>query len=128
MKTAGFTRLLPAVALLALPLLNTPASANAYNSGWDTGNTAITSTFDGSTYTWTLTNTSDTVSSNFDVLIWSLIPYNVLQPLSTTAPAGWSFGSTSGSQGFSFDENQKYFTPPAIGPGQSAVFTYTIDP
>lgn len=103
------------------------ASAQSYNAAQTFGITDVSSVLNGNTFTWTLTNNSDQSDPAWDVLVWSLVPYNVREAVSVTAPAGWSWTGSGWAQ-WNVQANQKYFTPPAIGPGESAVFTYTFDP
>ncbi len=75
--------------------------------------------------TWTAFNTTGASPGDPAVLSWSLIPFNVPAPLAWTAPDGWVWKNG----GFELDKSpQKYYTPPALGPQQSAVFTYIYDP
>jgi hypothetical protein len=86
----------------------------------------------GNTYTWTLFNNSGLEGDGtpgYDVLIWSLQPFQVKEPLSWTAPDGWEWTSAGGHQQFEIaNPDSKYKSPVAIAPSGSAVFTYTFDP
>lgn len=115
--------------VLLLAALALPANAGAWSSAQTSGITLLHSMLDMSTntFTWTLTNGSARPGIP-DALIWSLQPFNVPAPITWTAPDGWVW-TTNGWATFGIDDNsEKYYTPPAIAPGQSAVFTYTVDP
>ncbi len=74
------------------------------------------------TYTWSVKNTTGASGS---VLSWSLIPFNISAPTAYTAPSGWVWRNG----GFEIEKaSQKYYTMPALGPGQTFEFTYTFDP
>jgi len=115
--------------VLLLAVLALPANAGSWSSAKTTGITLLQSTLNASTntFTWRLTNGSDRPGMP-EALIWSLQPFNVPAPTAWTAPDGWTWTS-HGWESFEIDDNsEKYYTPPAIAPGQSAVFTYTFDP
>ena len=122
------TCIITAVVLL-LAVLALPVNAGAWSSAQTSGITLLQSTLNMSTntFTWTLTNGSDGPGMPC-AIIWSLQPFNVPAPTDWTAPAGWTWTS-HGWETFEIDDNsEKYYTPPAIAPGQSAIFTYTVDP
>lgn len=117
------------VVVLLLAVLTLPANAGAWSSAQTSGITLLQSTLNMSTntFTWTLTNGSDGPGMPC-AIIWSLQPFNVPAPTAWMAPDGWTW-TAHGWETFGIDDNsEKYYTPPAIAPGQSAVFTYTVDP
>ena len=117
------------IAVLLLAVLAMPAHAQSWDSAQPTGITFVDSVLDPmtNTFTWTLTNNGGQADLPC-VLIWSLEPFNVPAPTAWTAPAGWEWDG-SGWQSYEISQpSKKYFTPPAIAPGQSATFTYTFNP
>lgn len=117
------------VVVLLVAVLSLPAKAGSWSSAMTSGITIVQSVFDTNTntFTWTLTNDSDKPGVPC-AIIWSLEPFNVPAPTSWTAPGGWTW-TERGWETFEIDDpSEKYYTPPAIAPGQSAVFTYTVDP
>ena len=113
------------IPVLILLVVSVQAVAQSRNSAVTSGLTSVYSEFKDGIYLWTLTNDSqaDTTSS-FDVLVWELIPYQVNEPASWIAPAGWEW---SGDR-WELISAQRYFTPYAVAPGQSIRFSYTPDP
>ncbi len=112
-----------------MAVLALPAVAQSWSSAKTSGITIVESMLDTdtNTYTWTLTNGSDSPGTPL-AIIWTLQPFNVPAPISWTAPVGWEWTS-HGWETFEIEaSNQKYYTPPAIAPGQSVVFTYTFNP
>lgn len=85
------------------------------------------------TYTWELTNQSPVTIDLEDitVLVWSLQPFNVPEPIpdGATAPAGWEWNDSSKMwQMYEIaDPSDKYYTPPAVAPTQTVTFTYVFD-
>lgn len=122
-------RKLVVLLLIAAVGIAAAVSANAQNpnSAQTSGLTKVTSTLTGNTYTWVVTNMSNTSNASWDVLGWSLIPYNVPTMVAYTAPSGWTWKGSGWGQ-VDVNSSDKYFTPPALGPGQSFTFTYTFDP
>lgn len=97
--------------------------------------TRVSSTLDDAThtFTWVLQNTTGTSGSPIgdgQVLVWSLQPFDVYAPTAWTAPPGWTWDRSVGAwRNYEIaSQNRKYYTPPSIGPGASATFTYTFDP
>jgi hypothetical protein len=100
------------------------ACSQSWNSTTYTGLTSMKSVLEGDTFVWTLTNNSSLAQdeySDFDILIWDLMPYQILEPASWTAPEGWTWNGTKMEL---VSSSSGYFTPYAIGPGQSLTFTY----
>ncbi|BCW99176.1 MAG: hypothetical protein KatS3mg024_2003 [Armatimonadota bacterium] len=74
---------------------------------------------------WEALNTTGAVPGAPAVLSWSLVPCNIPAPKAYSAPEGWVWKNG----GFEIDKSsQKYYTPPALGPQQTLVFTYAFDP
>ncbi len=126
----GLGRIVIAVTAAILLVLTAAGVAHAqnWNSGQETGLTSLTWDVTGNLYTWNLTNNSGLASDpygSFDILIWSLMPYRVREPLSWTAPEGWTWNGRSMELA---SNSGKYMTPFALGPGQTMTFTYLIDP
>lgn len=120
------------VVLLFALLTAVTAYGQSWNSAVTEGITAVYASLDTSTNTWTwvLTNTSSTPACPVPdhVLVWKFQPFNVYEVVSWTAPAGWVW-ETSGWQNYEIaNNNRKYYTPPAIAPGKSAIFTYKFNP
>lgn len=122
------------VALLLLITLTLPAGAVSWSTAKTAGITQVESTLDSvtNTYTWALTNLSGTPESPVSdhVIAWWIQPFNVPEPVSYTAPGGWTWsgiGKTWENFGIA-QENKKYYTPYSLAPGQSLTFTFTFDP
>ena len=120
--------------LLALTI---PAQAVSWDAAKTQGLTSVDVTWDppANTYTWTLNNLSGTPDcplqyQDLTVLVWSLQPFNVREPVSITSPPGWIWeGSSHAWQCYEIeDDPDKYYTPPAIEPGGSLTFTYVYEP
>jgi hypothetical protein len=98
------------------------------NSAVTDGLTSVISERQGNTFTWIITNNTGfgDADAGWDVLIWSISPDGLPKPVETWAPEGWEW--VSGGQGrFEIsDKNRKYETTPAIAPGGTAVFQYTV--
>lgn len=119
---------LTALVLLALMTLVTTAHAESWSSALTAGLTSIESVFQDGTYTWTLTNNSSMAGDSspaYDILVWRLTPFQVRRPLDVVAPEGWKW---SGDDLRLISNDEKYYTPYALGPAQSVVFSYTPDP
>jgi len=120
--------ILTALVLLALMTLATTAHAESWSSALTTGLTSVEPVFQDGTYTWTLTNNSSMAgdaSPAYDILVWRLTPFQVRSPLDVVAPDGWKW---SGDDLRLISNSAKYYTPYALGPGQSIQFRYTPDP
>ena len=90
----------------------------------------ITLSQEANTFTWTLgNNTGQQSHADFDILIWSLTPEGMPNPQSWTAPEGWAWSSVAGGSFTLQSANEKYKVGgPALEPGETATFTYTINP
>lgn len=120
-------RLVPGIVIAAFAIALVLAGS-AYSQSWDsttyTGLTSVSWILEGDTFVWTLTNNSSLAQDeypDFDILAWDMMPYQILEPASWSAPEGWTWDGkkmklASGSSG--------YLTPYALGPGQSLTFTY----
>jgi hypothetical protein len=109
--------------------ISVPVFSQSWKCGIQTGLVSVESTFMDGTYTWVLTNRSSLPEDpypDFDILVWSLIPSGVNEPLSWVAPEGWRWAGDR----WEIDATscQKYKTPPALAPGQTVTFMYTPDP
>jgi len=111
------------------------AHAIPWSHGSSSGVTRVSSTLDDAThtFTWVLQNatgTSDSPIGSGQALVWSLQPFSLYAPTAWTAPPGWTWDRSVGAwQNYEIaNQNRKYYTPPSIGPGASATFTYTFDP
>ena len=104
------------------------AHSQSWNSSVETGLTSVISDYQDGEYTWILLNNSSLSSDKitaFDILVWDLMPYQIEAPSSWTAPDGWKW---DGKKMTVESNSGKYFTPYAIGPGQSLEFSYRPDP
>lgn len=114
--------------------LSVPAQAVDWDAATSIGITYVDVVWNPSAnmYTWTLNNLSGTPDCppefTGQVLVWSLQPFNVYEPVSTTPPPGWIWEGSAWQCYEIEDESEKYYTPPAIAPGGSLVFTYTYNP
>lgn len=121
------TRNIAIAGLVAVVLVLTLAGAahsQNWNSSVETGLTSVRSVLEGDTFVWTLTNNSSLAQDeypDFDILAWDLMPYQILEPASWSAPEGWTW---DGRKMKLASNSGKYFTPYALGPGQSLTFTY----
>jgi hypothetical protein len=120
--------ILAALVLIALLTWAATAHAESWSSALTTGLTSVESVFQGGTYTWTLTNNSSMAGDSspaYDVLVWRLTPFQVRTPIEVIVPDGWKW---SGDDLRLISNSAKYYTPHALGPAQSVVFSYTPDP
>lgn len=116
------------VSLLIL-LVVVPVRAQSWTSAVTTGYTSVGSVFENGTFTWVLTNNTSLAAdleTEFDVLVWSLIPFQVQEPLQWSAPEGWIWANDRWQT--ASGPSRKYYTPDALPPGASVTFTYTPDP
>lgn len=114
-------------ALAVLAALTTAASADRAATE---GLTMITLAQEANTFTWTLRhNTIQQGHADFDILIWSLKPEGMPKPQSWSAPEGWVWSKVAGGSFTLQSANQKYKVGgPALEPGETTTFTYTISP
>ncbi|MDO8684444.1 MAG: hypothetical protein Q7N50_13290 [Armatimonadota bacterium] len=118
-------------AFAVLLLIPTIVFAQSWSNAATAGLTTVNWFLEENTYTFTLTNNSGFIgdsSPGYDLLVWSLQPFQIPKPTSWTAPDGWEWKSSGGNQAFNAPSNRKYYSPPAVAPGESMVFTYTFDP
>jgi len=132
-KSYAYVKIFLLIGLLFV--LSVPAQAASWDAATSEGITSVDVILNTNTYTWTLNNLSGTdlcplEYDDLTVLVWSLQPFNVYEPVSTTPPPGWIWDGSSGKwQCYEIeDSGEKYYTPPAIAPGGSLVFTYTYNP
>lgn len=133
-KSYAYVKIFLLIGLLFV--LSVPAQAVDWDAATSEGITSVDVVLNPitNTYTWTLNNLSGTPDCppefTGQVLVWSLQPFNVYEPVSTAPPPGWTWDGSSGKwQCYEIeDESEKYYTPPAIAPGGSLVFTYTYNP
>ena len=113
------------VALALIVLVAASVQAESWDSTVTTGLTSMESVFQGGAYTWTLKNNTllpGDSDPTYDVLVWSLMPFQVKAPQSVSTPEGWEW---NGGGWAVADNSNKYRTPYSVGPGQSLVFQYT---
>lgn len=113
--------------LMLMFALVLPAHAQNWNAAVTSGLTGVNASRLGNTWTFILTNQSGISAPEWDVLAWSLEPFNVSEPSSVTMPSGWNWKDAHWEQ-YVVDPTQKYYTPPALAPGQNYTFTLTFDP
>lgn len=112
-------------ALMLVVLISASVQAESWSSPVTSGLTSVESVFLNGTYTWTLTNNSSLPgdsNSAYDILVWSLMPFQVNESQSVSTPAGWEWKGDSWAVAAN---NKQYYTPPSLGPGRSLVFQYT---
>lgn len=103
----------------------------AYGQSWDsgvsTGALNIQWTFDVDTYTFNVTNPV-VENREYQVVAWSLQPFNIAEPASVVCPKGWEWRGQGGWNYFDLSKsNQKYDVGgPALEPGETLTFKYTI--
>lgn len=112
-------------ALLLVALTTAPANAQSWNAGSTSGMTAVESVLQDGLYTWTLWNNFLPNDSPYQLLVWELIPFDVNVPLDVDSPEGWFW---TGNKWKLEAAGGKYFTPHALGPGESLTFTYKENP
>ena len=106
--------------LFLLGAMTISAQAQSWDSAVTSGLTEVSATHVGNVWTFVLTNRSKESVPEWDVLIWSLQPFNIPRPISITCPNGWDWSGTGWEQ-YRVDPNRKYHTPPAID--ENGVFT-----
>lgn len=118
--------------LAALVLASGAALAQSWEAGIATDVTAVQVVKVGYEYTITLQNLTGIPADptvGYDVLVWTLEPFNLPGPESpasiTEIPDGWEWGGSHWRMFRVADNNRKYYTPPALAPGAAFVFRYT---
>jgi hypothetical protein len=104
----------------------------SWQSGRESGFISVDFSKVGSEYTIVLHNltgtTADTNTNGWDILVWSLEPFNLPAPQSILQmPTGWVWTNT-GFEAFEVEsQSDKYKTPPSLAPGGSYTFKYISD-
>lgn len=118
------------ISLVLLLLASSVVFGQSWESAYTTGLTSVYLTKTGFEYTMVLKNLtgipSDTGTVGWDLLVWSLEPFNLPAPETILQmPDGWSWDGGKWKMFEITDNNQKYYTPPALAPGGSYTFRYT---
>ncbi|MEN6521822.1 MAG: PEP-CTERM sorting domain-containing protein [Armatimonadota bacterium] len=106
------------------------AFAQSWNSAISTGVVSADYSKVGNEYTIVLHNLTgiagDPTPDSYDVLVWSLEPFNIPAPETIISiPNGWEW-IEGGFNAFEIeDSNSNYLTPPALAPGLSYTFKFT---
>ena len=123
------TRLIVIASLLLVCLVSGSVQAQSWQSAITSGLTGFTVTVSGEDYKITLTNltgTSTDPNSDYDVLVWTAQPFNLPAPETIIEmPDGWAWTSAGWGKFEVAQSNRKYYTPPALAPGESITFRYT---
>ena len=117
--------------VFAALILMIASAVAADTSSQSSGLTSIHWTLQDSTYTWNVTNNSgaNDGSPSFDVIIRAFEPSEIEEPVSWTAPSGWTWHQVEGHGAFEVENLLGGLnSSAAIAPGKSALFTYTLKP
>ena len=115
---------------LILVLLISIASG-VFGQSWDSKKTdgaiVIEWAKEGNEYTFTLKNPI-VPDRPYQLLVWSLEPFNIAAPVSVKCPDGWEWSTNGNWKQFELSKsNMKYDVGgPALEPGESLVFSYTV--
>lgn len=103
------------------------ASAQSWNSGKSVGAVTVEWSEKDTLYTFTLSSPAGAITP---VVAWSLVPFNVPEPVSVVCPDGWTWRVSGGWKFFSLtNDAQKYVVGgPGVEPGESATFLYQVGP
>jgi len=128
--TGGYRLIRILVVIALITILSVTAFGQNENSAWTSGLTSVFVHVSGNTFIWTVTNNTGQLDANplWDVIIWSVQPIGIPDPIRTEAPAGWHWKSKGHSNFEIKQANQKYKSNPAIAPGESMLFIMEFDP
>lgn len=117
------------VAIIVM-VMSAPCFCQSWNSARPGTSIVLDAVFENGSYTWTFTNVSGAANdgtAEYDVLAWSLQPFNIPIPSSVTAPDGWVWVASDGWSRFELADKRNKFAVrgPALEPGESLIFTYT---
>lgn len=114
--------------MLVVVMLFVPTAvfAQSWDSALTTGLTGVEASLTDNTWEFILTNQSDVFIPEWDILVWSLEPFNVPAPSAVTMPAGWEWKDAHWEQ-YVVDPTGKYYMPPALAPGENYTFTLSFD-
>lgn len=114
---------------LLLVLVCGGAFAQSWESALTNGFTSVDFSKVGYEYTITVYNMTGILgdpTENYDVLVWTVEPFNLPAPQDILEmPAGWAWEGGGFKMFAIVDDSQKYYTPPALGPGEFYTFKYT---
>ncbi|MCE5198684.1 MAG: hypothetical protein ABFD54_02295 [Armatimonadota bacterium] len=112
-----------------LVLSITTAQAQSWNSASSYGMLDVTWTYTAGEYIFTVLNQPDP-DLGYDLLVWTLEPFQISEPLSVACPDGWNWRDDGGWQRFEVsDKSDKYTVGgPALEPGETLQFHYKVDP
>ena len=122
------TKTLAVVAVVLL--VASAAGGQSLNSARTSGLTSVISRQSGNTFTWMLHNNTGSGDGEpgWGVLVWSLQPFGMPEPVRVQAPNGWGWVARGHGRFEIESPSKKYESPPAIPPGGSLVFMYEVDP
>lgn len=105
--------------------------AQSWDSASSTGMTAVDFIKSGNDYTITLYNMTGIAGDptvGYDVIIWSLEPFNLPAPQNIIEmPSGWVWQDGGFSMFEIGSDSQKYYSPPALAPGSAYTFRFISD-
>lgn len=117
------------IAVILLLILAVSAQAQSWNSALSSGMINVTWTYTAGEYVFTVLNPPNP-DRGYDLLVWTLEPFLISEPLSVTCPEGWAWQNNGGWQRFeAVGNSNKYVVGgPAIEPGETLQFRYVVNP
>lgn len=114
--------------IAAIFVLAVSACGQSINSARTQGLVSVHSHREGSVFTWTVVNNTGPADGQpgWDVLVWTLQPFGIADPVSVVAPDGWEWTEKGFSRFLLEDSSEKYYSPPSIAPGASLTFIYDV--
>jgi hypothetical protein len=117
------------ICLLLMGLGCSGVLAQSWSAALTTGMTAVDLSKSGNEYTivlHNLTGIAGDTTDGYDVLVWSLEPFNLPTPQAIIEiPTGWGWKDGGFSMFDVANNSEMYYTPPALAPGGSYTFKFT---
>ncbi len=124
------TRLLMCVFAL-LVIANASVMAQSWNSAKSEELTGVDLTVTGNEFTlvlYNLTGIAGDTTEGYDVIVWTLEPFNLPAPDTILEiPDGWVWSGKGWSAFEIASQPNKWYTPPALAPGGTFTFRYISD-
>ena len=117
------------ICLMLMTLGCSGVLAQSWSAALSTGMTAVDFSKSGNEYTIILHNMTGIAGDTtvgFDILVWSLEPFNLPAPQAIIEmPAGWDWKDGGFSMFDIANHSENYYSPPALAPGGSYTFKFT---